>query len=109
MEVQSTIAKFKMMPEMDQSKKMVNQESFLRQRITKAEEQLKKQQRENREKEMTQVMYRSLVGEGLHNLSIVDLNDLGWLIDNKIKEIEDKIINLHLINKPLLLLLHHKS
>ncbi|GMY22888.1 agamous-like MADS-box protein AGL80 [Fagus crenata] len=81
MEVQSTIAKFKMMPEMDQSKKMVNQESFLRQRITKAKEQLKKQQRENREKEMTQVMYRD----------IVDLNDLGWLIDNNIKEIEDKI------------------
>ncbi|XP_050281522.1 agamous-like MADS-box protein AGL80 [Quercus robur] len=94
MEVQNIIAKFKMMPEMDQSKKMVNQESFLRQRIAKSEEQLKKQQRDNREKEMTQVMYRSLVGEGLQNLNIVDLNDLGWVIDKSIKEIDEKIKSL---------------
>ncbi|KAK7859523.1 agamous-like mads-box protein agl80 [Quercus suber] len=82
MEVQNIIAKFKMMPEMDQSKKMVNQESFLRQRIAKSEEQLKKQQRDNREKEMTQ------------NLNIVDLNDLGWVIDKSIKEIDEKIKSL---------------
>lgn len=94
MGVQRAIARFKTMPEADQSKKMVNQESFLRQRITKAQEQLKKQQRENREKEMTQVMYRSLVGEGLENLSIVDLNDMGWLIEKNIAEIEEKIKSL---------------
>lgn len=91
---QRAIARLKMMPEADQSKKMVNQESFLRQRITKAQEQLKKQQRENREKEMTQVMYRGLVGEGLENLSIVDLNDMGWLIDKNIAEIDEKIKSL---------------
>ncbi|KAE8038493.1 hypothetical protein FH972_010997 [Carpinus fangiana] len=94
MGAQRAIARLKMMPEADQSKKMVNQESFLRQRITKAQEQLKKQQRENREKEMTQVMYRGLVGEGLENLSIVDLNDMGWLIDKNIAEIEEKIKSL---------------
>ncbi|KAB1224846.1 Agamous-like MADS-box protein AGL80 [Morella rubra] len=70
---------------------MVNQESFLRNRITKAEEQLRKQQRENRERKMTQVMYRSLDGEGLQNLSVVDLNELGWLIDSNIREIEEAI------------------
>ncbi|XP_062173738.1 agamous-like MADS-box protein AGL80 [Alnus glutinosa] len=94
MGVQRAIARLKTMPEADQSKKMVNQESFLRQRITKAQEQLKKQQRENREKEMTQVMYRSLVGEGLGNLSIGDLNEMGWLIEKNIAEIEEKIKSL---------------
>lgn len=92
--VQRVISRFKKMPEMDQSKKMVNQEGFLRQRIIKAEEQLKKQVRENREKEMMQVMYRSLVGEGLHYMSMVDLNDLGWLVDKNIKDIDDQIKSL---------------
>ncbi|KAB1224844.1 Agamous-like MADS-box protein AGL80 [Morella rubra] len=89
--VQRVIATLKKLPEAEQSKKMVNQESFLRNRITKAEEQLRKQQRENRERKMTQVMYRSLVGEGLQNLSVVDLNELGWLIDSNIREIEEAI------------------
>ena len=40
--VQRVLSQFKNMPEMEQSKKMVNQEHFLRQRIGKANEQLKK-------------------------------------------------------------------
>ncbi|CAO2823745.1 unnamed protein product [Amaranthus hypochondriacus] len=56
------ISSFKRLPEMEKVKKMVSQEEFLRQRITKAHEQLKRQQKENREKEMTQIMYQCLSG-----------------------------------------------
>lgn len=90
--VQRVLGQFKRMPEMEQSKKMVNQESFIRQRIAKANEQLKKQHKDNREKEMIEVMYQCLTGKlGLHNLLIPDLNDLGWLIDQKLKEINKRI------------------
>ncbi|XP_074378542.1 agamous-like MADS-box protein AGL80 [Apium graveolens] len=90
--VQRVLAQFKRMPEMEQSKKMVNQESFMRQRIAKANEQLKKQCKDNREKEMIEVMYQCLTGKiGLQNLMIPDLNDLGWLIDHKLKEIYKRI------------------
>ncbi|XP_062154125.1 agamous-like MADS-box protein AGL80 [Alnus glutinosa] len=89
--VQRVLARFKEMPELEQSKKMVNQESFLRQRIAKANEQLKKQRKDNREKEMTQVMFQSLTGKGLQNLSMMDLNDLGWLIDQNLKDIYMRI------------------
>ncbi|XP_050225289.1 agamous-like MADS-box protein AGL80 [Mercurialis annua] len=85
--VQRVLSQFKNMPEMEQSKKMVNQESFLRQRMGKANEQLKKQRKENREKEVTQVMFQSLTGRGLNNLNMMDLNDLGWMIDQYLKEI----------------------
>ncbi|XP_010058573.2 agamous-like MADS-box protein AGL80 [Eucalyptus grandis] len=85
------IARFKNMSEMDQSRRMVNQQEFIRQRIVKAEEQLKKQLRENREREIVQVMYRALVGEGLQGLTIVDLNDLGWMLDKTGEEIEERI------------------
>ncbi|XVF43906.1 hypothetical protein PTKIN_Ptkin02bG0078700 [Pterospermum kingtungense] len=89
--VQRVLLKFKEMSEMDQSKKMVNQESYLRQRIAKANEQLKKQSKDNREKEMTQVMLQTLTGKGLHSLNMMDLDDLGWLIEQKLKDIHKKV------------------
>ncbi|XP_030511640.2 agamous-like MADS-box protein AGL80 [Rhodamnia argentea] len=85
------IARFKNMSEMDQAKRMVNQQGFIRQRIVKAEEQLKKQLRENREMEICQVMYRALVGQPLQGLTILDLNDLGWMLEKTGKEIEERI------------------
>ncbi|KAK6911717.1 Transcription factor, MADS-box [Dillenia turbinata] len=84
---QHILTKFKRLPEMDQSKKMMNQEGFIRQRIVKAKEHLKRQQKDNREKEMTQVMFQCLTGKPLQSLGIVDLNDLGWLIENRSKDI----------------------
>lgn len=95
MGVQRVLSQFKKMPEMEQSKKMVNQDSFLRQRIAKANEQLKKQRKDNREKEMTQVMFQSLTGKALLSLNMMDLNDLGWLIEQNLKEISKRIETLN--------------
>ncbi|KAJ8442285.1 hypothetical protein Cgig2_011208 [Carnegiea gigantea] len=85
------IASFKRLPEMDKVKKMVCQEEFLRQRVAKAHEQLKRQQRENREKEMAHVMYQCLSGKGLQNMSLLDLNDLGWVINQHLLEVNKRI------------------
>ncbi|KAK6915738.1 Transcription factor, MADS-box [Dillenia turbinata] len=85
--VQHILTKFRRLPEMDQSKKMMNQEGFIRQRIAKARDHLRRQQKDNREKEMTQVMFQCLTGKPLQSLGMVDLNDLGWLIDNRSKDI----------------------
>ncbi|XP_073526142.1 uncharacterized protein [Phyllobates terribilis] len=88
---QRVLSKFRRMPQMEKSKKMVNQEAFLRQRISKAVEQLKKQQKENREKEITQIMHDCLGGKvSVQNINLVELNDLGWLIDQNLKEINKR-------------------
>uniref|UniRef100_A0A7N0U7S7 MADS-box domain-containing protein n=1 Tax=Kalanchoe fedtschenkoi TaxID=63787 RepID=A0A7N0U7S7_KALFE len=88
--VQRVLAQFRRMPEMEQSKKMVNQETFLRQRIVKTKEQLKKQLKDNREKEVTEVMFQCLTGKGMANLNMMDLNDLAWLIDQYMREINNR-------------------
>ncbi|KAL1547807.1 agamous-like MADS-box protein AGL80 [Salvia divinorum] len=85
------VAQFKRMPEMEQSKKMVNQESFIRSRIAKAADQLKKLRKENREKEVTHLMYHCLTGKGLHGLGLHDLNDVAWMLDHNLKEIYKRI------------------
>ncbi|KAJ4721768.1 agamous-like MADS-box protein AGL80 [Melia azedarach] len=95
MGVQRVLSQFKKMPEMEQSKKMVNQDSFLRQRIAKANEQLKRQRKDNREKEITQVMFQGLTaGKVLQGLNMLDLNDLGWIVDQNLKEISKRIVML---------------
>ncbi|CAH8387941.1 unnamed protein product [Eruca vesicaria subsp. sativa] len=90
--VQRIISDFRQLPEMDQNKKMVDQETFLRQRIAKASENLKKQRKDNREMEMTEVMFQCLVGNmGMFHLNIMDLNDLGYMIDQYLKDVNRRI------------------
>ncbi|KAI4312614.1 hypothetical protein MLD38_037418 [Melastoma candidum] len=89
-----TIARFRNMSEMDQSKRMMNQVGFIKQRISKAHDQLKKQLRENREREVTGIMHRALLGHGLGGLNLLDLNDLGWLVDKNLREIDERIKSL---------------
>ncbi|XP_004505405.1 agamous-like MADS-box protein AGL80 [Cicer arietinum] len=90
--VQKVLTKFQRMPELEQSKKMVNQESFLKQRIQKAKDQLSKQRKDNREKEMTHLMFQNLsAGKIMPNISMVDLNDMAWLIDQYLKEINRRV------------------
>ncbi|XP_021283222.1 agamous-like MADS-box protein AGL80 [Herrania umbratica] len=90
-EAQRVLSKFKKMPKMDQSVEMMSQESLLKQRIELANKQLKRQCRDNREKEITQVMFQCLGGQGLENLNMMDLNDLGWLLEQNMKDIDRRI------------------
>ncbi|KAE8711491.1 hypothetical protein F3Y22_tig00110290pilonHSYRG00025 [Hibiscus syriacus] len=58
----------------------------------KASEQLTKQCKINREKELTHVMFQNLMGNAsIEGLNMMDLNDLGWLMYQNLKEIEKRI------------------
>ncbi|MED6108538.1 hypothetical protein PIB30_025018 [Stylosanthes scabra] len=87
------ISKFKEKPRLEQNKRMLNQETLLKKRIQKAEDQLKKQRDENRQKEMSNLMFKFLSTGGIsdNNVSLIDLSDLSRLIDQTLKEINLKI------------------
>ncbi|KAL6008906.1 hypothetical protein ACLOJK_022132 [Asimina triloba] len=85
------VTNFKNLPEMEQCKKMVNQEGFIRQRIMKLRDQLKRLQRENREAEIVILMSECMMGRSLYEVSMDDLNGLAWLIDSKLKLVRHKI------------------
>jgi ribosomal protein S15P/S13E len=79
--------------------KNVNQESFLLQRITKAREQLKKLKHDNHEKEMTIRMVECMRNKKLpDDISISDLKEFDKISEKNLKEIENKIVDLHLSN-----------
>ncbi|KAJ1422928.1 hypothetical protein SESBI_12691 [Sesbania bispinosa] len=87
--VQRVLSRFRNMSEMEQGKKMMDQETFLKERILKAKEHVRKQKKDNREKEMALLMFQCLdVGELVQkNMNISDLNDFVWLIDQNMKNV----------------------
>ncbi|XP_065854614.1 agamous-like MADS-box protein AGL80 [Euphorbia lathyris] len=96
--VHQVLSRLTMMPEMEQSKKMLNQQSFLRQRINKAIEQLRKQKKDNLEMEVTQAMFDGLTGQSLIYLNMLDLTELRLIIDRKLIEIIMRIQTLTVNN-----------
>ncbi|KAL4326105.1 hypothetical protein GQ457_11G016200 [Hibiscus cannabinus] len=68
------------MPIMQQNNRMMNQESFPLQWLAKSIERLQKR-----------VMFQHLGGKGLQNLEEGDLNELGWLIQQNLKDISNRI------------------
>ncbi|CAJ1960573.1 unnamed protein product [Sphenostylis stenocarpa] len=90
--VESAVSRFRSVSELEQSKKMFCQESFLRQRIVKVQEQLKKARNENRKKEIGHLISQYLtVGNNLESTNLIDLNDISFLADQCLEDITKKI------------------
>ncbi|KAJ8625418.1 hypothetical protein MRB53_033948 [Persea americana] len=88
---QHVVMRFKSLPEMEQSKKMMNQEAFLSQRMAKLNDQLKKQQREIRQLEVTMLLHQCLSGKGLQEASVNDLSELMWVIESEMKKVQERV------------------
>ncbi|KAL0744317.1 hypothetical protein Bca4012_085830 [Brassica carinata] len=89
---------FRNLPEIDRQKNMVNQEEFIRQRITKVDNLLTKQKRDNREVHITETMYHLLqMGyfpnqeEEQNRIPPRDLNDIGYLVDQYLNGLNRRI------------------
>ncbi|XP_030485511.1 agamous-like MADS-box protein AGL80 [Cannabis sativa] len=90
--VHRIVKKFKKMPEIEQGKKMMNQEVFLKQKIGKVSEQMKRLKKENRDRELNRLLYGNLSGKmNLQGLTVTDLNDLTSLIDQNLKDINKRM------------------
>ncbi|CAK8566085.1 unnamed protein product [Lathyrus sativus] len=91
--VEKVLSKFMTVPEFEQRIKMANQESFLKQRVSKFEKQFERQVRDNKEQEKTLLMFQCLNAANIvhNNMSMEDLSNLDWIIDKNLKEIGRRI------------------
>ncbi|KAK2410378.1 agamous MADS-box protein AGL80 [Trifolium repens] len=89
LEVQNVLSKFRSLTEFEQNRNKLNQEDFLKQRISKAQEQLMKLRRENMENEMRVLLYHSIGQSTImrETISIDESNVLCRLIDQNLKDI----------------------
>ncbi|XP_042455057.1 agamous-like MADS-box protein AGL80 [Zingiber officinale] len=84
--------RFNSMPEMYRWRKMTDQEDFLRQRVAKLQDQLRRQDRESRELEVSLFAHEIMAGG--RSLDDADLNDamgLVQMIDMKLKLVQNRI------------------
>ncbi|ESW17041.1 hypothetical protein PHAVU_007G205500 [Phaseolus vulgaris] len=72
----------------------VNHESFMMQRIVKAQNELKMQREENYEKEITLSMFQFMQGQNLPS-TVEEIKEIHKMIEKNIKEIENKLAALH--------------
>lgn len=89
---QAVLARFRKLSELDQCRKMVNQESFTRQRIKKAEDQLRRLQRENKRREMENFMFQCIAGMvSLEDFNLRDAAEMGWVINQTLRDIKSRM------------------
>ncbi|KAK2652045.1 hypothetical protein Ddye_011901 [Dipteronia dyeriana] len=85
------LTRFFSMPEMQQKKKMNNQETYLGEKVSKMQEQLKKYQRKHREIEIFNLMQYVDQGNDLDKLNVNDLKSLVRFGEEKRKEIRKRV------------------
>jgi hypothetical protein len=95
--VQSVLYQFMHVPEFQRDRKMLNQESYLKEKIQKLNEKLTKKAKDNRKTEKIVQLYRFLEkGDITEDLSVGDHDDLTYLIDEKMKEINRKMMEMEI-------------
>ncbi|GLT94818.1 hypothetical protein SLE2022_125390 [Rubroshorea leprosula] len=98
--VQQLLARFHAMPEMERSKKMINQESFMRERLAKVQEQLKKYQNKNKLSEGTNLMHHIESGRDLDSFNLNELHVLVWYIEELNKDLGKQMEYWHQVLQP---------
>ncbi|EOA19717.1 hypothetical protein CARUB_v10003757mg [Capsella rubella] len=82
------VALWSKMSVMDKTKKMVNQETYLQQRIAKATESWRKARKENKELEMKNIMFDCLSAKtSVPCIPKCDLRDFGSVIEQHLKDV----------------------
>ncbi|XP_042027304.1 agamous-like MADS-box protein AGL80 [Salvia splendens] len=92
LDAQSILARFRKLSIMDQSRKMVNQESFTRQRIKKVTEPLRRLQKDNTCRELEAFMFRCILGQAsLDDLQIHDATEMSFVISQTLRDIKARM------------------
>ncbi|KAL9861129.1 MADS-box transcription factor PHERES 2 [Arabidopsis thaliana] len=90
--VEDVVSKFMELSVLDRTKKMVDQETFISQRIAKEKEQLQKLRDENHNSQIRELMFGCLKGEtNVYNLDGRDLQDLSLYIDKYLNGLTRRI------------------
>ncbi|KAF9664857.1 hypothetical protein SADUNF_Sadunf16G0061600 [Salix dunnii] len=90
-DVRRLVTRFQNIPVMERSKKMMNQESYLKERMGKLNDQSRKHLKKNRELEMDDLMQQVYQEKGFDGLDQTQLCCLAWLVAEKMKDIRKRV------------------
>ncbi|GAB4857156.1 hypothetical protein Ancab_015066 [Ancistrocladus abbreviatus] len=81
------LARFMGMPAMEQRRKMLDHEIYIKERIEKLLENIAKQEKRNKEMEASLVLYQFCQGRPFDEMTATELHLLSWFAEEKLKEI----------------------
>ncbi|KAM0855012.1 hypothetical protein ACQ4PT_050035 [Festuca glaucescens] len=91
----SVVDRYKSLPEVEQCRKNMDGEDYVRDRVGKMQEQLRKAERDSRRRENMLLLHDAMVGAGgrpnLAGLPVEQVVSVGWMTENLIKKIKDCI------------------
>ncbi|KAL1562035.1 agamous-like MADS-box protein AGL80 [Salvia divinorum] len=89
---QAVLSRFRKLSDMDQSRKMDNQETFTRNRIKKTEEQLRRLRKENNCRELEAFMFRCIAGEAsIDEFNMPDPAEMNFVINQTLGDINARM------------------
>ncbi|KAF3783939.1 Agamous-like MADS-box protein [Nymphaea thermarum] len=89
--IRQVIEKFNDLPQVEKSKKMLNQEGFLRQRIAKLKEQQAKLAKDNKELEMKTKLIKGMKDKAaLHGAGMDELHALMCIVDARMAKVRGR-------------------
>ncbi|CAL8992051.1 unnamed protein product [Prunus brigantina] len=90
--VEQLVARFQSIPELERWKKMMSQETYLKDRVAKMQEQIMKIFKKNNELNTNEILYQSIQkGKSLLAFEDNDLTDLVLSLEDRMKEIQKRI------------------
>ncbi|KAJ6968326.1 hypothetical protein NC653_036316 [Populus alba x Populus x berolinensis] len=90
-DVQRLVTRFRNIPVMERCKKMMNQESYLKERMGKQNDQFRKHLKKNRDLEMADLMQQVYQDKGFDGLDQTQLCGLAWLVAEKMRDIRKRV------------------
>ncbi|XP_022897514.1 agamous-like MADS-box protein AGL80 [Olea europaea var. sylvestris] len=88
LDAQQIISRFRELPEMEQTQRLFNQESYMIQRVQKSHKQAEKFQRINRLTDMEIQMHQCMAGlSSLQNAPLNDITEMGHLAERNMQDI----------------------
>ncbi|KAL3849602.1 hypothetical protein ACJIZ3_011484 [Penstemon smallii] len=93
------LSRYEELPDIEKSKKLVNQESFTRQRIIKMKDQLCRLQKENKRQEMKIFIYKCMVGKKkVEEFDVSDAAIMNSVMEETFREIKLRMGSLQIGN-----------
>lgn len=96
---QQLYRRFQSLPEVERQKKMTNQETYLKERTAKAQDQLKKHIKKNQDLEMDLLMHQLHQGRQIYQLSNAELLGLFWMVEEKMRDSRKRIEYHHQVHR----------
>ncbi|KAL7002103.1 hypothetical protein U1Q18_003256 [Sarracenia purpurea var. burkii] len=89
-EMKKMRARFLSMSMVQRTQKMVTQETYLTQMVTKETAKKNKERNKNDRREAQEMMNQVLEGNELYEMNIMQLNNLSFLAADKLKELDER-------------------